>query len=129
MKIENKIILLFIYGIFSLIIFIIQCKHSSEGQYSSEKLKEYINNWKLNPIIDISDSSNHYGYSENDYSIIKGKKIYFKRMKNYNFAKIKVQEKNLINPQICGTDELKNDILFPYYEECPINYLVIKKSM
>ena len=128
MKIENKIILLFIYGIFSLIIFIIQCKHSSEGQYSSEKLKEYINNWKLNPIIDISDSSNHYGYSEKDYSIIKGKKIYFKRMKNYNFAKIKVQEKNLINPQICGTDELKNDILFPYYEECPINYLVIKKS-
>ena len=129
MKIEYKIILLCIYGVCSFIIFVIQCIHSSKGQFSSKDLKEKINNWKLNPIIDISLSPKSKGYSENDYSTYNGFKIYFKRMKHYNFAKLKVQEKKLINSQVCGkTEDYENDIVFPNYENCPINHLNISQS-
>jgi hypothetical protein len=130
MKIENKIILLWIYGACSFVIFVIQCIHSKKGQFNSKELKEKINNWKLNPIIDISLSPKSKGYSENDYSIYNGIKIYFKRMKHYNFAKLKVQEKKLINSQVCGRTEgyYETDIVFPNYENCPINYLEIVQS-
>ena len=123
MEINAKILLLVYFGIFSLIIFVIQCIHISKGQFSSKDLKDHIENWKLNPIIEISDSPSLDGYSENDYSEYNGNIIYFKRMKHYNYAKIKIQEKNLINPQICGTDNSGKDIYFPSYETCPINYL------
>ena len=120
-----KCLLVLIFWMMIVIIFIIQCIHFSNGQFSSKELKDKINNWKLNPIIDISLSSTEKGFSEKDFIFFYSTKIYLKRLKNYNYPKLKVQEKKLINSKVCGIDQSGEEILFPKYMPCPINYIEI----
>ena len=87
-----KCLLVLIYWMMIVTIFIIQLIHFSNGQFSSKKLKDKIDNWKLNPIIDISLSSTEKGFSEKDFIFFYSTKIYLKRLKNYNYPREKTNK-------------------------------------
>ena len=129
MKGDNKFFITFVWGILSTLIFILQSVLISDGQYNSKKFKETIKNWKNTPILDISIYSDEKYYKEKDSIKIGSTKLYLRKMdKKYNYPHLLVRSKNLVSKKVCGKDNNGNDIYFPAYEECPINYLEIKND-
>ena len=126
---KNKYIISFIWGIISFIVFILQSILTSNGQYKSKDFKEIIENWKKIPILDISIYSDEKYFKEKDSITIGSTHLYLRKMdKKYNYAKLLLRSKNLVSKQICGKDTNGNDIYFPAYETCPINYMKIDYS-
>ena len=116
-------IISFIVTILQIVIF------SRHKQYNSKDFIEIIKNWKNIPILDISIYSYEKNFKEKDSITIGSTYLYIRKMdKKYNYAKLLIRSKNLVSKKICGKDSNGNDIYFPAYEECPINYLKIDYS-
>ena len=111
-----------------LMLFIFQIILCSLYQIDSKNLNELISNWKKTPILNFSNNSSEEGYNKNDYIIIKGEKIFVKRMeKKYNYVYLKSRGHKMENSlKKCGNDYFNNIIYFKKNEECPINYINLK---
>ena len=111
-----------------LMLFIFQIILCSLYQIDSKNLNKLISNWKKTPILNFSINSNEEGYNKNDYIIIKGEKIFVKRMeKKYNYVYLKSRGHKMENSlKKCGNDYYNNIIYFKKNEECPINYINLK---
>jgi len=111
-----------------LMLFIFQIILCSLYQIDSKNLNELISNWKKTPILNFLNNSSEEGYNKNDYIIIKGEKIFVKRMeKKYNYVYLKSRGHKMENSlKKCGNDYFNNIIYFKKNEECPINYINLK---
>jgi hypothetical protein len=98
----------------------------SVNLYNNYKKLEYRynninNNWKLNPIYNISLSSIN---ENNNYINLKNRNISFSRLNQFNYKNIYYDNK-FTDSKICGKDSYGNDLYFPKNLECPINDIII----
>ena len=81
--------------------------------------------------LDSSKPINFY-YSDNPEVYIWNNHSFYayRRSKEYNYIKLRTlkDEEKDIKTKICGKDFYGNDLYFPIYEKCPINFIEISNS-